>query len=104
MNTNPLTRRSFLKQTAGLALTAAALPSLAPSAALGRAGKVAPSDRVVVGCIGLGPQGPGDMGNFLNKKDCQVVAVCDVMASHLEQARDKVNKKYDNADCNTYVI
>ena len=102
MNTNPLTRRSFLKQTTGLALTAAALPSLAPSAALGRAGKVAPSDRVVVGCIGVGPQGQGDMGNFLNKKDAQVVAVCDVMDSHREQSRAKVNQKYDNQDCKTY--
>jgi len=102
MNTNPLTRRSFLKQTTGLALTAAVYPVIAPSTALGRAGKVAPSDRVVVGCIGLGPQGQGDMGNFLNKKDAQVVAVCDVMKSHLDQASTKVNQKYGNQDCKTY--
>jgi predicted dehydrogenase len=97
-----LTRRNFLKQTTGWALSAAALPSLAPSAALGRAGTVAPSERVVVGAIGQGPQGQGVLGNFLNKKDAQVVAVCDVMASHLEQSRDKVNKKYENQDCKTY--
>ena len=102
MNTNPLTRRNFLKQTTGLALTAAVCPVIAPSAALGRAGKVAPSDRIVVGCIGQGPQGQGVMGNFLNKKDAQVVAVCDVMPSHLEQSRTKVNQKYGNQDCQTY--
>jgi predicted dehydrogenase len=102
MNTNPLTRRNFLKQTTGLALTAAVYPVIAPSDALGRSGKVAPSDRVVVGCIGQGPQGQGVMGNFLNKKDAQVVAVCDVMASHLDQSRTKVNQKYGNQDCNTY--
>jgi Oxidoreductase family, NAD-binding Rossmann fold len=102
MKTMPLTRRNFLKQTTGLALTAAALPALAPAAALGRSGKVAPSNRIVVGCIGVGPQGQGDMGNFLNQKDAQVVAVCDVMASHLAQARDRVNQHYQNNDCKTY--
>ena len=96
------TRRSFLKQTTGLALTAAALPSLAPATALGRAAKASPSNRIVVGCIGVGPQGQGVMGNFLNKPDAQVVAVCDVMASHLDQARNRVNQQYQNNDCRTY--
>ena len=102
MKSSLFTRRDFLKQTAGLALTAAALPSLAPAAALGKSGKVAPSNRVVVGCIGVGPQGQGDMGNFLRQKDAQVVAVCDVMDSHLEQARGRVNQHYQNNDCQTY--
>lgn len=68
MKTNPLNRRSFLKQTTGLAVSAAAFPSLMPVSALGRSGAVAPSNRIAVGCIGLGPQGQGDMGNFLNQK------------------------------------
>ena len=42
------------------------------------------------------------MGNFLNQKDAQVVAVCDVMNSHLEQARNGVNQHYQNKDCATY--
>ncbi len=79
MNTNYSTRRQFLKQTTGLALSAAAFPSLIPASALGQAGSVAPGSRIAVGCIGVGPQGQGDMGNFLNQKDAQVVAVCDVM-------------------------
>jgi predicted dehydrogenase len=102
MSTTPFTRRNFLKQTAGFALTAAALPSLLPASALGKSGKVAPSNRVVVGCIGVGPQGQGDMGNFLNQNDAQVVAVCDVLDSHLQQARNRVNQHYQNSDCRTY--
>ena len=102
MKTNSFTRRDFLRQTSGLALSAAVFPSLIPASALGKAGTVAPSNRVVVGCIGMGPQGQGDMGNFLNQKDAQVVAVCDVRASHLEQARDRVNGQYQNQDCATY--
>ncbi len=94
-------RRQFLKQTTGVALTAAALPSLLPASALGRGG-AAPSERVVVGCIGVGPQGQGDMGGFLQQKDVQVVAVCDTKTDQLEQARAAVNRKYGNNDCATY--
>ena len=42
------------------------------------------------------------MGNFLNQKDAQVVAVCDVMQEHLNQARDRVNQHYKNTDSATY--
>ncbi|MGH7969425.1 MAG: Gfo/Idh/MocA family oxidoreductase, partial [Limisphaerales bacterium] len=102
MKTNLSTRRSFLKQTTGLAFSAVALPSLIPASALGKGGAVAPSNRIVVGCIGVGPQGQGDMGNFLNEKDAQVVAVCDVKTEQLEQARAAVNRQYQNNDCATY--
>ena len=102
MNDSCSTRRQFLKQTTGLALSAAAFPAIIPASALGKSGSVAPGSRIVVGCIGVGPQGLGDMGNFLNQKDAQVVAVCDVMQAHLEQARDRVNQHYQNKDCATY--
>ncbi|HVM49780.1 MAG TPA: Gfo/Idh/MocA family oxidoreductase [Candidatus Acidoferrum sp.] len=101
MKTHAITRRHFLQQTATLAASASALPTFAPAPALGRAGSVAPGDRINVGCIGVGPQGQGDMGNFLNQKDAQVVAVCDVMQEHLQQARDRVNQHYGNQDCAT---
>ena len=42
------------------------------------------------------------MSNFLKEKDCQVVAVCDVKNDQVEQARNAVNKHYDNQDCRTY--
>ncbi len=99
MNPTLSTRRQFLKHTAGLTLSTAAFPSLVPASALGRGGAVAPSNRIVVGCIGVGPQGQGDMGNFLNQKDAQVVAVCDVKKDQLEQARAAVNRRYQNNDC-----
>ncbi len=102
MNTRSLSRRHFLKTTSQLALAGVALPTLVPAAALGKAGKASPSERVVLGCIGVGPQGQGDMRNFLNQKDCQVVAVCDVKTDQLTLARNTVNKTYQNEDCATY--
>jgi glucose-fructose oxidoreductase len=102
MKTNLFTRRQFLRRSTNLVLGAAALPCIIPASALGGAGAVAPSNRIVVGCIGVGPQGQGDMGNFLNQKDAQVVAVCDVKAEQRDQARDAVNRRYQNQECKAY--
>jgi len=97
-----LTRRSFLRTNLTLALAAGAFPSIIPVSALGREGKVAPGSRVVVGCIGTGPQGRGVMGGFLSQADAQVVAVCDVKQDQLELARTAVNTRYANSDCKPY--
>jgi predicted dehydrogenase len=102
MSTNKtpaLTRRDFIRGAATTTLAAAAFPAIIPGSALGKNGAVAPGNRITVGVIGCGPQGQGDMGNFLNQKDCQVVVVCDVKADQLELARNAVNKHYGNSDC-----
>ncbi len=99
MNSPRLTRRQFLKQTSRLALSLAAAPALVPASALGKSGKVAPSNRIVVGCIGVGRRGQDDLRGFLEQKDAQVVAVCDVKTGEAEQARQLVNQRYQNQDC-----
>ncbi len=100
--THSYTRRDFLRGTSGAALTALAFPAIVPSSALGQNEAVAPNSRILVGCIGTGPQGRGVMGNFLSRKDCQVVAVCDVKTDSLGRARDQVNQAYGNQDVKTY--
>ncbi len=74
-----LTRRQALKGGA-VAATAAAFgfPSIVPSRALGKDGAVAPSNRIVMGCIGLGGQGNFNMMHFAGFPEVQVVALCDV--------------------------
>lgn len=67
-------RKDFLK-TLGSAVF---LPTIIPASALGRDGFVAPSNRVVMGSIGLGGQGSLDTKNFLGDKRVQLVALCDV--------------------------
>ncbi len=95
-------RREFLR-TAPLALAgAAAFPTIVRASALGRGGAVAPSDRIVMAGIGFGMQGPSNMRNFLGKDEVQWVAVCDLDAEHLAQARDIVNERYGNTACATY--
>jgi len=97
-----LSRRSFLKNSTALALSTAALPSLVPASVLGGSGAVAPNSRIGIGCIGVGPQGQGDMSGFLNQNDARVLAVCDVKTEQLEQAKGAVNKRYGSNDCRGY--
>jgi predicted dehydrogenase len=94
-----LSRRRFIKGAAAAGM-AAAFPTIVPARVLGRG---APSNRIVMGCIGVGSQGRGNMNWFLGKDEVQVVAVCDVDAKHRETAKNMVDTKYGNADCKTFL-
>jgi predicted dehydrogenase len=96
------TRRQFLHQAGALSAGIVAAPMIVPSSALGRDGATAPSERIVMGTIGTGGMGRGNTGAFMGQSDVQMVAVCDVDAKHLMEARDLVNNKYGNQDCTTY--
>jgi predicted dehydrogenase len=96
-------RRQFLKTAAGIAAGAVAFPHIVPSSVLGSNGNVAPSNRIVMGCIGVGGQGTGNMQGFLGKNEVQVVAVCDVDRGQRNQAKKKVDGRYGNSDCKEYL-
>ena len=98
-----ITRRRFLKNVTGITAGAIAFPYIVPSSALGNAGNVAASNRIVMACIGVGGMGTGDMHGFLSKKEVQVVAVCDVDKSQRDKAKKNVDDKYQNNDCKTYL-
>ena len=102
MSRRNIHRRQFLKRAAGLPAGAVVLPYIVSASALGNAGNTAASERITVGCIGVGPQGSGVMGNFLKQKDAQVVAVCDVKSHVLKTAQDNVNKHYEGDGCAAY--
>ncbi len=97
-----ISRRQFLKRAAGVTAGAVVFPHIVPSSALGKAGKVAPSDRIAMGAIGTGLQGVSDMRGFLGIDEVQVVAVCDVDRAHREQAKQIVDQAYGNKDCSAY--
>src|ERR1051325_8178629 len=92
---NRIRRRRFLA-AAGMALAG---PAIIPASVLGKNGATAPSNRVSVGVIGCGSQGPANTEQFLALKNCQVVAACDVDKEHLENGVRMVNQHYDNRDC-----
>ncbi len=103
MNKRKLDRRQFLKRATGITAGAMAFAYIVPSAALGRAGSVAPSNRIAMGAIGVGGMGTGDMRGFLGKKEVQVVAVCDVDRSKRNNAKKIVDDRYKTSDCATYL-
>ncbi|MBN2377598.1 MAG: Gfo/Idh/MocA family oxidoreductase [Sedimentisphaerales bacterium] len=94
-----LTRRDFLKRSALTAGAAMTFPAVVPSSVFGAE---APSNRIVMGAIGVGSQGSGDMRGFLGKKEVQMVAVCDVDKGHCDDAKRIVDEQYGNTDCKTY--
>jgi predicted dehydrogenase len=63
---------------------------------------VAPSERIVLAGIGLGPRGQYDLGAMLPEKDVQFVAICDVQRSRREQVKQKADSHYGNQDCRMY--
>ena len=90
-----MSRRRFLAAT-GAAIAA---PTFIPASALGADGRPAPSERITMGVIGWGMQGPGNTEAFMREKDCQVVASCNVDKRHLEASLNAINKHYGNKDC-----
>ncbi len=87
---------------AGAAGAAIALPYIIPGSALGKDGTTAPSDRIVMGVIGSGSMGTGDMHGFMSKSDVQMVAACDVEKKHRDAAKATMDAKYGNSDARVY--
>ncbi|MHC4740824.1 MAG: Gfo/Idh/MocA family protein [Planctomycetota bacterium] len=100
-NSPKLTRRLLLKQGA-TAATAVALPYYVPAPVLGRGARVAPSERILMGGIGIGGRGSHDLKWILNEPDVQWVAVCDVRKARRQAAKKMVDSKYGNDDCAMY--
>jgi len=84
-------RRAFLRTAGGLVVA----PWIVPAAALGRDGRVAPSNRITLGFIGLGFMGQRHhVSRFVEYPEAQVVAVCDVDRWRREHAQATVETAY----------
>ncbi len=89
------TRRSVL----GMLTATGVAPFVLPCRLFGAD---APSNKITIGCIGIGWQGEGNLNSLLALDDCRVVAVCDVDEKHLRKGVEMVNGKYGNQDCKAY--
>ena len=104
--TGPLTkalmnRRDSIK-TMAAAGAACLVPTIIPASALGKNGAVAPSERIVLGAIGLGPRGEYDLKFMLREKDVQFVAICDARKVRREAIKKIADKHYGSSDCQMY--
>lgn len=96
-----VSRRNFIKGISAAA-SAIALPYYIPASALGRGGAVAPSERILLGGIGIGGRGSSDLSWMIAEPDVQFVAICDVKKSRREAVKTTVDNKYGNKDCAMY--
>src|SRR5512135_2886977 len=96
-----LTRRGVLKRAAA-ATGAVVAPCLIPGSALGLDGTVPPSERIVLGGMGVGGRGTGVLNWMLPEKDVQFVAICDAKKAQREAIKRLVDNKYGNSDCKMY--
>jgi len=95
-------RRAFIgKSTACVATAAAAFtaPTIIPSSALGKDGAVPPSERVMLGVVGIGPRCRYVLKSTLVHADVQCIAIADVQASRRVEGKKQVDTHYENEAC-----
>ena len=98
---NQTTRRGFLQRSA-VASATFALPSIVPAHVLGKDGAVAPSNKIALGVIGIGPRCTYDLKAMLGLSDVRCVAIADVQASRRNAGKRLVDQHYGNEDCTLY--
>lgn len=98
---SPFSRRRFLT-TALKAGALLAAPQIVPGHVLGKDGGIAPSQKIVLGAIGIGNRGSYVLGCFLQEPDVQFVAIADVKANRRAAVKKMADTKYGNTDCATY--
>lgn len=92
-----LNRRQALKAAAAIAA-----PTIIPASALGRDGAVAPSERIVLGGIGIRHRGGYVLSFMLNQPDTRFVAIADVRADRRAAVKQTADELYGDASCSTY--
>ena len=90
-----MSRRKFLA-------TAAVAPLIVRAGVLGRGGETPPSERLLIGGIGIGHRGQHDLGWMLAEKDIQFVAICDARRERREAVKQIVDGYYGNTGCAMY--
>ena len=96
-NHSHLSRRAFLGTAAAMAA-----PYIVPASVFGRNGAVPPSERIILGGIGIGNRGSGVLNWMLPERDVQFVATCDPQKARRERVKQMVDSRYGNTDCALY--
>jgi len=94
-------RRQVLT-TAAAAGAALAFPTIIPCSALGRGGFVAPSERIVLGGIGIRNRGSVVLGEMFKQPDMQFVAIADVRADRRQAVKQWADQQNGDNRCEMY--
>ncbi|HNY25749.1 MAG TPA: Gfo/Idh/MocA family oxidoreductase [Candidatus Sumerlaeota bacterium] len=93
-----MARREFLARAAILA----SAPYIVPASVLGRNGTVPPSERILMGGIGIGGRGSFDLNWMMEEPDIQFVAICDARKERREAVKKTIDDRYGTKDCAMY--
>jgi predicted dehydrogenase len=94
-------RRQFLRYSTA-AGAAAVLPNIIASSVLGAGDETPPSEKIALGCIGVGGMGKQNMDQLISRPECRVVAVCDTYESRRQEAKQIVDSRYQDEGCAMY--
>lgn len=104
-NPSGISRRGLGRKAIQTGALAAAAPMIVPSRVLGQAvspGSVAPSDRIVLGGIGLRGRGQQVLRTALGDGRVQFVGIADIRESAREGVKSLVDKHYGSNNCVMY--
>lgn len=94
-----IARRHFLKSAAAATVTA---PWILPSSVLGRDGIVAPSEKILLGGIGIRNRGSKVLGTMLPQPDVRFVAIADVRADRRKAVKEMADQRNGDNTCAMY--
>jgi predicted dehydrogenase len=77
-------------------------PTVLPAKVLGRGGAVAPSEKINLGIIGIGPRCTYNLKAMMGLPDIQCVAIADVQASRRDAGKQLVDEHYESDSCALY--
>jgi len=90
------------RQLLAAASATIACPTIIPSSALGRNGAVAPSERIVLGGIGIRNRGGYVLSFMLDQPDVHFAAIADVRADRRQAVKEIADRKNGDRACATY--
>ena len=99
---NAVSRRAFLQRAGAATGGLLTLPYFIPASALGADGSVPPSERIVLGAIGIGNRGSYVLDCFVHEPGVQFVAICDVKERRRQAVKKMADDLYGNQDCAMY--
>ncbi len=93
MRKTKVTRRELLK-AAAQAGAVLALPAIIPASVLGKNGAVPPSEKILVGGIGIQHRGMSDLRWIMSQPEVQFVAICDLQKKQRLAVKNFVDTRY----------
>lgn len=101
-NINNISRRSFIRNVLITSASIGGLFNFIKPSVLGRDGAVPPSEKIIMGGLGIGPRGMSDLQIFLHEPDVRFVAVADAQASRRKSVKTMVDTHYGDDKCVVY--